>query len=129
MNSEIKAAWVAALRSGEYEQGREYLSRDGKFCCLGVLCDLAVKAQVIAVCDCCDLGYTDYGQGDEEILPSEVASWAGLEGENRQNPVIEPAGVEGLTWDRREEHRPTLAELNDGGTPFAKIAEVIEAQL
>lgn len=24
--------------------------------------------------------------------------------------------------------KDTLAELNDGGTPFAKIAEVIEAQ-
>lgn len=128
MNEEIKAAWVAALRSGEYEQGTEYLSRDGKFCCLGVLCDLAVKAQVIEqytdYTPC-----TDYGQGDEETLPSEVASWAGLEGENRQNPVIEPAGVEGLTWNRREKHRPTLAELNDGGTPFDRIADVIEAQL
>lgn len=127
MNEEIKAAWVAALRSGEYEQGTEYLSRDGKFCCLGVLCDLAVKAQVIV--QYTDYTpYTDYGQGDEEILPSEVASWAGLTGENRQNPVIVP-DIEGLTWNHREGHRPTLAELNDGGTPFGRIAEVIEAQL
>lgn len=31
-----KALWVAALRSGEYEQGRGNLHDKGKFCCLGV---------------------------------------------------------------------------------------------
>lgn len=41
MNPELKAKWVAALRSGKYEQGHEYLNKDGKFCCLGVLCDVA----------------------------------------------------------------------------------------
>lgn len=43
--------WVKALRSGEYKQGYGYLhyKRGGKdkFCCLGVLCDLAVKNGVI----------------------------------------------------------------------------------
>jgi hypothetical protein len=40
MNPEIKAKWIAALRSGEYAQGR-YALRDGDhFCCLGVLCDV-----------------------------------------------------------------------------------------
>lgn len=127
MNEEIKAQWTAALRSGEYEQGREYLSSDGKFCCLGVLCDLAVRAGIIEQYTTYT-PYTDYGQGDDEILPSEVAAWAGLAGENRQNPVTNPEGIDGLLWSRRGERHPTLAELNDGGTPFAKIAEVIEAQ-
>lgn len=40
MDKELKKRWVAALRSGEYNQGRYTLrSRDG-FCCMGVLCDL-----------------------------------------------------------------------------------------
>ena len=49
MNKEVKQQWVAALRSGEYKQGknalrRQYEGEDAEFCCLGVLCDLAVKA-------------------------------------------------------------------------------------
>ena len=34
----IYEAWIAALRSGQYKQGRFRLERDGRFCCLGVLC-------------------------------------------------------------------------------------------
>jgi hypothetical protein len=33
--------WVAALRSGEYKQGREALMRGDKYCCLGVLACVA----------------------------------------------------------------------------------------
>ena len=46
MNPQIKAQWVADLRSGQYEQGNGYLNADGKLCCLGVLCEQAVKAGV-----------------------------------------------------------------------------------
>jgi hypothetical protein len=39
MTQEQKAAWVAALRSGEYQQGAGRLrSANGEFCALGVLC-------------------------------------------------------------------------------------------
>ena len=38
MDPALKAKWVEALRSGEYEQGRGALLRDGRYCCLGVLC-------------------------------------------------------------------------------------------
>jgi hypothetical protein len=47
MNPEIKASWVEALRSEEYKQGANALHRNGTFCCLGVLCDLAEKAGVV----------------------------------------------------------------------------------
>lgn len=41
MNKQLKEKWIAALRSGEYEQGRNYLrTGTGKYCCLGVLCNL-----------------------------------------------------------------------------------------
>jgi hypothetical protein len=36
---ELKAKWVAALRSGQYQQARERMkAADGALCCLGVLC-------------------------------------------------------------------------------------------
>lgn len=38
--SEVKQLWVDALRSGKYVQGRDFLNKDNKFCCLGVLCDI-----------------------------------------------------------------------------------------
>lgn len=47
MKKEIKAKWVAALRSGDYKQGcgaLKGLDKDtGQFdhCCLGVLCEVA----------------------------------------------------------------------------------------
>lgn len=41
MTPELKSLWIAALRSGKYEQTKSVLrdERNG-FCCLGVLCDL-----------------------------------------------------------------------------------------
>ena len=40
MTPEFKAQWIAALRSGKYEQGKGRLREGDKFCCLGVACDL-----------------------------------------------------------------------------------------
>jgi hypothetical protein len=36
MKKEDMEVWVAALRSGEYKQGREALRLNGTYCCLGV---------------------------------------------------------------------------------------------
>ena len=48
MNPLIKAKWVSALRSGEFKQGTMQLrTLDDKYCCLGVLCALAVREGVI----------------------------------------------------------------------------------
>jgi hypothetical protein len=41
MDAELKSKWVAALRSGEYRQGKYALRSGSSFCCLGVLCVLA----------------------------------------------------------------------------------------
>ena len=35
--------WIAALRSSKYKQGYGYLVSGNKYCCLGVLCDVAKK--------------------------------------------------------------------------------------
>lgn len=36
MHIENAKKWVAALRSGKYQQGKNALCIEGKFCCLGV---------------------------------------------------------------------------------------------
>ena len=43
MKRDVAKKWVAKLRSGEYEQGKGYLNDDGKMCCLGVLCEVAIE--------------------------------------------------------------------------------------
>lgn len=38
MKQSVRDAWVAALRSGQYQQGQYYLKdNEGRYCCLGVL--------------------------------------------------------------------------------------------
>lgn len=118
MKPEIKAAWVAALRSGEYEQGRHRLHTKGQvkdtFCCLGVLCDLAVKAGLPVPV----VQQEDSAEGAQvvaydlctEMPPSQVLRWA--EGDSTALSV----GTDSAT----------LANLNDTGSTFAEIAEIIE---
>jgi len=79
MNKEIKAAWVAALRSGSYSRGTGYLrQRNDKgrlqYCCLGVLCNLGAQAKNKWYEDS-DLFYYD---DNESELPANVAKTAGI---------------------------------------------------
>lgn len=42
LNPEVKAKWLAALRSGDYTQGRKQLKTPaGDYDCIGVLCDIS----------------------------------------------------------------------------------------
>jgi len=66
MRPEIKAAWIAALRSGKYKKTVGDLRNPNGFCCLGVLCDLHAKA---------NLGFWDQDQsylGKSDLLPHVV---------------------------------------------------------
>jgi hypothetical protein len=97
MNERIKKLWVEVLRSGKYPQGRGKLVRvmGGEpvgFCCLGVLCELAV------------------GEG-----VAEWQKWAGIEAGNPEVPVNNtlryPLGAlnDGLYGD----HAWTFEEIAD----------------
>lgn len=115
MNPEIKASWIAALRSGEYQQGLGVLrSSDNKYCCLGVLCDLAAKAGIGKWAPAWyrhrATAFDFDFDGDYQVLPPSVQDWAGL---------MTPNGEFGIKDD--------LAGLNDTGFPFAAIADIIEA--
>lgn len=41
MDKELAVKWIEALRSGKYKQGRSRLKHSGRYCCLGVLCEVA----------------------------------------------------------------------------------------
>ena len=139
MNPVIKDQWVQALRSDEYEQGRDTLHRDGKFCCLGVLCDLAFKAGVTQRRLSEYPSEYRYGRFDGseiedrgDILPASVARWAGL---NHPNPTVGVSEADLQLWGtgrqfRRVETIAHLSELNDSGKcTFSDIADIIEEQL
>lgn len=79
MNQVVKAAWVKALRSGEYLQttGRLRREQEGKphYCCLGVLCDISGLGQWTPNRG---NGYTTTELEDFATLPHRVQEWAEL---------------------------------------------------
>jgi len=79
MNPEIKQLWVDALRSGDYNQTTGVLHDGFGYCCLGVLCDLAVKAGVVSEVDPNGIAHRAVYDGADLILPNTVREWAGLE--------------------------------------------------
>ena len=64
--------WIAALRSGKYEQGKYRLRVNDKFCCLGVACDiLGIESS--------KGHYGTYVYGfNKSILPSIAANALGI---------------------------------------------------
>lgn len=111
MNKDVKQKWVDALRSGKYEQGRFLLkNNDGQYCCLGVLCDLAVQEGVARETAESDEFYYD---GDALTPPPSVKEWAG------SNLEYLDIGGEG--------EFEFYAELNDyDDLTFDQIADLIE---
>jgi hypothetical protein len=120
MNKKLKQKWVAALRSGKYQQGSSVLKRvdngETSHCCLGVLCETdGIKSK--------DTGSNwskafvfPNGEESTEYLPSDYADSIGL-----------PYGT-----------MKTLARFNDGYNAggdhapkrsFAWIASYIERYL
>lgn len=118
LKPKVKKAWLAALRSGFYKQGREELRREvgnsARYCCMGVLCDLgkfrnsrwvevdsAKRGRVYSYA--CDDGYAI----NTGFPPDHVMQAAGL--------------------DRGVSHH--LALLNDIGMSFEAIADWIDENL
>lgn len=133
MNSEVKAKWLEALRSGEYRQSRYRLrSLDNSFCCLGVLCDIYTK-EVGGSWKYDKDKFSDAyemigGNGDYPVtskLPGCVRDWAGLEEENPQVFVGAFVGA----YIGQKYNFSTLAEVNDSGEDFEFIADLIESHL
>lgn len=116
-NPEAKAAWLAALRSGQYRQARGalYDPRIDAYCCLGVACEVyrltTGEGRWTSVA-----GFFRASEDDEQAysgtLPPAVREWYGLP---ESDPVV--AGLH-------------LTELNDTeGASFEQLAQLIEANL
>jgi hypothetical protein len=102
---------IAALRSGEYAQGKEKLRPTAdKFCCLGVACDVYRK-EVGGEWDGLRFRLPHADTTHVNYLPVSVKEWFGFSSEN---PTV--AG------------RP-LAYLNDEGSSFSQIADALEQEL
>jgi len=114
MNPEVKAKWVAALRSGEYKQGTDHLRTNaGCFCCLGVLVDIYAKGHGMT------FGQVHDAREDNDLPNADVCAWAALSCDNPPLKINE--GVK------------QASDHNDGNgcdpKTFAQIADAIEAQL
>lgn len=96
MNDEIKAKWLKALRSGEYEQGTRNLECRGKFCCLGVLYDIGQESGVLP-------------------MRTKAEAWT-----NHEKQLL--CNWSGFIWT--DEHE--FAVVNDDGATFEQIALCIE---
>lgn len=119
MNPIIKEKWLTALRSGKFKQGKEELrTLENKFCCLGVLCDIYRKETKLG--KWCKYHknkfyFTNTKKSKQKfksqgLLPLSVQQWAEL---TYCNPLI-------------ADKQMSLASLNDSGSTFQEIADIIE---
>jgi hypothetical protein len=136
MKQEVAQKWIKALRSGKYKQGRKALKYRDKgvtrHCCLGVLCELYQQekkskqqrclktVEVNPEKECLWLDVSGTGKcrafrfaNTATELPKSVQKWAGMHSED---------GVYAFSASRQF----NLAALNDKGTTFKEIADVIE---
>lgn len=135
MNPEVKREWLEALRSGDYVQGDGMLKMttvdgtDPRFCCMGVLCELAVKHGVIAAAE-----QSIYSQGwsydnDKAYPTAPVLEWAGLitnPDSNWRSRPLNSRGYYGPPNLVGSESSLTLD--NDHGKTFEDIANTIEKE-
>lgn len=111
MNPEVKARWLAALRSGEHSQVKGQLHRLGEgYCCLGVLCEVAIKEGLNLRVE--DLDGDRHYDGKSGTLPGSVVEWAGI---IDNNPKV--AGNQLSEWNDQYEKS------------FTEIADLVEEHL
>ena len=117
--------WIDALRSGNYQQTTDgYLHLDGKYCCLGVLCDVYEKetGRKVEATISLPTGPETFGfKYDFETLETfpQVMEWVGLR--NRIGLYDEVDEVD-------ENGQCSLSHKNDYGFSFEEIAEIIERE-
>ena len=111
--------WVAALRSGEFEQGFGTLCKDEKYCCLGVACVTLGWERRRSPHNLCDVFI-------HPMYPNKFASGRPFEMEFFREMGFTYRNVFTTLVDR-EEYCYDLIDLNDCGQfSFPQIADIIE---
>jgi len=115
--------WIAALRSGLFQQGNGYLRKDEEngptLCCLGVACELAILDGVEIKKKRNEADGIYRYEETESILPEEVRKWLGL---RSSDGGFDKAILFGFS-DRAH----SLTQLNDHARyDFNMIADFVE---
>lgn len=116
MKAEVKSKWVAALRSGDYEQAQAVLrSYDDKYCCLGVLCDVTHPE-----------GWMD--ETTEDSNHTKCFAFALGAGVRMRRTATLPSALLAEA-ELTEVEQGELILMNDAGDSFDIIADYIEKEL
>lgn len=131
VNIERMALGIEALRSGDYQQARGALYKNGGYCCLGVLCDVAIRhgldirVEDKETTECTKpfvhekIAVKAY-DGETCYLPAKVAEWYGLEWDSYSNAAV-PA------LKTNEGFEDSATALNDARKyTFGQIADAFE---
>jgi len=113
LTKKFKEKWIAALRSGSYEQGKSYLFDGEGYCCLGVACALVGVQDSLME----DRSWPWYLKG---YLPNNFPKLL-LEDITNYNPDHPTS--------RQKTPVTKLAAMNDHGRSFKYIANWIEKNL
>lgn len=111
--TENQKTWLAALRSGEYKQGTNYLHLvDGRMCCLGVAAHI-FKPDNFPVTRGQGMHSDCYFYGDDHSTAPDY--------------VMRALGLRHCAGKADDEScLSSLAAMNDGGASFAEIADMFE---
>lgn len=118
MRQDIAELWAQAVESGNYRQTSGRLHTDEGYCCLGVLCELAVASglgiRVERIAEGFHAGSYAYANNNV-VLPYEVQEWAGMKDPQGTYDYDSTLGfcVQALSSD------------NDRGVTFPEIAATI----
>ena len=143
LNPTFKAKWLAALRSGDYEQAGATLrgvpadynddplpGADAMFCCLGVACDLInpdwnANGETVDTINGSFCVY-DWWNKDENYVSysttSDLPFLPDIEVPSGETSIVTGGGFTRPVGSQ-------IATMNDGGKTFEEIADWIEANL
>lgn len=116
MKPELKKEWLKWLRSGRYKKGIGYLCEqvDGEdlYCCLGVLCDIAIQ------------GDWEWNEKERAWLPPDSVrrGKSGFPEGHLNDGAYNKLGLRRAEWRK-------LGAINDDSDSFREVAQYIEENL
>jgi len=123
MKKSIMETWVRALRSGKYNQCKGQLKNNNSFCCLGVLTDIYGEQEGIEWSQDEWLYINKCGDVRRECegLTVNVQGWSGMTSSDGDRVRCVDS------WDDEGKSiTDSLADMNDSGSSFEEIADIIE---